>query len=188
PDRRRWAAFVLAALALASSALCSVWVALGAAMAGAVWVGWRTWKRDGAEVFAWGVTGVIAAVVVLPYALDLRAAGADDAGSPIGLIVRPVGPLEWLVGVPRTGWKALLHLPFLPFAYALELGFFALAGGLFWRVRRRLGRPLSRDEGFDRVLLLVGLVVPLFVAAAIRQNDLGFRVPMLAQFVLLLWS
>src|SRR5690606_8164026 len=153
PDRRRWAAFVLAALALASSALCSVWVALGAAMAGAVWVGWRTWKRDGAEVFAWGVTGVIAAVVVLPYALDLRAAGArQGAAAPAVSAVRRragAGLLRArgravLAGAPPTRPAALARRRVRPRAAARRARRPALRGGGDPSERPRLPRADAR--------------------------------------------
>ena len=82
----------------------------------------------------------------------------------------------------------LLHLILVPFGYALELGFIALAGWIFWRTRRKLSGAPSQDERLLRVMLAVGLIFPTFFYAAVRMNDLGFRVPMIAQFVLLLWS
>ncbi|HYE97024.1 MAG TPA: hypothetical protein VD962_12520, partial [Rubricoccaceae bacterium] len=180
------AALGMAAVAFASSALCSVWVAMTAALAAAVWVVVSFVRRDGREAVTWLGVGVLAAVLVLPFVLDLRAAGTTE-GFPVAGWVRAFKPVEFL-GLPSRGAGALVHLALLPLNYALELGALALTGLLFWRWRRVQRRALSRDEAFLLVVALATLVFVTFARAAVRTNDLGFRGPMLLQFVLLLWA
>jgi len=183
---RGWA-IVLAGAAFASSILCSIWVGMAMVLVGVVWVGVCIGGRRWEEVRGWLTAGILAGLFALPFILYLRSAGTVD-GFPVSLGIRPFGPMEHFFGFGRAGWEAFVHLPFLPLSYALEYGFFALAGILFWRLRKREAQPLTQDERLLRVILAVGLLFPAFAMAAVRNNDLGFRVPMLAQFVLLLWA
>ncbi|MDX1438265.1 MAG: hypothetical protein R3284_00030 [Rubricoccaceae bacterium] len=184
--RKKWVGFVLAGIAFASSVFCSVWMGMAAAIIGAVWLIANIIRKRWNEVRGWIASGITAGVVALPYLFYLRTSGSVE-GAPLRLGVRPFRPLEYFLGVAREGLEMLIHLPFLPLSYALELGFFAVAGFLYWRWRRGQG-PLSQDERLIRVVLLVGILFSAFALAAVRNNDLGFRVPMFAQFVLLLWA
>ena len=186
-DKRRWRAFALAGVAFASTVFCSVWIGMAAAIVGFAWLVLNVVRKNGREVSGWVVSGLVAGIVALPYIVYLRASGSVD-GAPVRLGVRPFGPMETFFGFAREGVDMLAHLPFLPISYILEFGFFALVGFLYWRWRKSQSQPLSPDERFLRVVLLVGLLFPGFVLAAVRNNDLGFRVPMFAQFVVLLWA
>lgn len=186
-SHQRWASLVLSAAGFASSVLCSIWIGMAVAIVGIAWVVGNIFRKNWREVRGWLAAGIMAGLFLLPFVLYLRSAGIVE-GSPVKFGIRPFGPLETFFGIARAGSDMFVHLPFLPLGYALEYGFFALAGVLFWRLRKRDARPLTQDERLLRVLLAVGLLFPTFAFAAVRNNDLGFRVPMLAQFVLLLWS
>ena len=185
--RRRGGALLLAGGAFASSVLCSIWIGMAMALVGAVWVGLSILGRRWEEVRGWLTAGLLAGLFALPFILYLRSAGTVE-GFPVSLGIRPFGPMEHFFGFARIGREAFVHLPFLPVSYALEYGFFALAGVLFWWLRKREALPLTQDERLLRVILAVGLLFPAFAMATVRNNDLGFRAPMLAQFILLLWA
>ncbi len=178
---------VVAGMAFASSALCSIWVAMGAAVIGGAWVLLNVIRRNWREVMVWVTSGVVASLAALPYLVELSTSSTGDK-SPLSFGIRYFGPFDRYLRFGRTGLEGLAHLVFLPIGYAVELGFVGVAGWLFWRARKRMAAKLSQDERLLRVMFVVGLVFPTFFYSAIRMNDLGFRVPMFAQFVLLLWA
>ncbi len=184
---RRSFGVVIAGLAFASSALCSIWVAMGAAVIACMWVLLNVVRKQWKEVLVWISAGLVALIVATPYLLELSSTGSTD-GSPLQFGIRAFGPFDRYLGIGRTGLDGLAHLVVLPLGYAIELGFLAFAGWMFWRARKRIEAPLSQDERLLRVMLAVGLIFPTFFYAAVRMNDLGFRVPMFAQLVLLLWA
>lgn len=184
--QRSWA-LILSAAGFASSVLCSIWIAVAMVLVGMVWVVINIIGKQWEEVRGWVASGVLAGLFSLPFLFYLKSVGSVE-GSPIKLGIRPFGPLETFFGVARVGLESVIHLPFLPLSYALEFGFFALAGILFWRLRKRDPHPQSQNERLLAVILAVGLLLPTLAYSAVRNNDLGVRVPMLAQFVLVLWS
>jgi hypothetical protein len=129
--------------------------------------------------------GVITAALASPFIVDLYWANqSETAAFPLTLTVRPFRITqqsldqarvnEWL----RRGTNALL----LPLNYGIELGFFALAGVLYWRRRRQ---PV---DVYHLALLLISLLLVTFLRSSIKNNDFGWRGVMPAQFILLLWA
>jgi len=75
----------------------------------------------------------------------------------------------------------------LPLNYALELGFFAAVGFYKFKKMRRAGA--SQTDVVLTILLFSALLPASFLASvALDHNDLGWRVMLIAQFVLLLWA
>jgi hypothetical protein len=95
-----------------------------------------------------------------------------------------------LIIMGKPGWpENLLNLALLPLNYFLELGFFFLAGLLYFQSAVRDRKTLVDRLGIDLLLLATsGLICSFFRSAIIGNNDIGWRGLMPVQFILLLWS
>src|SRR5206468_1985040 len=102
--------------------------------------------------------GLVAAILIAPFALDLRAARHDSA-SPIEFDIRRTGAFEWCfdqLGVSRSqSVRVACNIPLLPLCYFLEFGAFAIGAGAYWWIRRRQGGALTDDEWFQIILVAV---------------------------------
>jgi hypothetical protein len=178
---------VLAAgIAFASAVGLSVYVTLAFAIFAVAWTIRIAIKRDWPRTVAWVLSGVVAAILVLPFLLEL--AGKPGAqGSFLTLEVRHFQPVMQLLsgyGIRDTFSRNLANLLSLPLNYFLELGFFSVAG---WVVVRR--RPSTPAESAARLMLLCTLAFCSLVRSnTIAMNDLGARGMLLAQFILVLWG
>jgi hypothetical protein len=179
--RRHTVAAVAAGVAFATAAGTSVYVTLGFAVFCAVWLCLTAYKRWWTDAAAMAVAGLVAAVLAVPF---LRALGPSLGGGPmLRLGIRRLTPFA---PVEHQGWIAALAL--LPLNYALEFGFFLVAGIGWLRTRRSLSSP-TRYELCGMAMAGSSLVLCTFVrSTTISSNDLGWRGMLLAQFVLLVWA
>lgn len=189
PRGRQALAVAVCALGLASALGLSIWVAFAFAIFWGVWILVALRKGWSHEARLAIVAGVIGAVLSLPFLIDLKRASYMH-GVPVLPSVRVFVPVRLMAdyyGFPGS-LTQLLYLLALPLNYFMELGFFAIAGVVYWRRRLRTGEPLSRNEMGIVTMALVGAFVATFLKATIRNNDLGWRGVMLLQLPLLLWS
>ena len=173
-------AAVCAGIAFASATGTSVYVTMGFAGFCAVWLCLTAYRRWWTDTVALAVAGLVAAILAIPY---LRALGPSVGGPMLRLGVRwlpsfsPAEPQSWVMAAI-----------FLPLYYSLELGFFLIAGIGWLRSRRGL-RSLTRYELCGIAMAGSSLLLSTFVrSTVITANDFGWRVTMLAQFVLLVWA
>jgi hypothetical protein len=185
--RMRYA--LVAGVALASAMGVAIYVAfvLGAFLG--VWIVVSACKRWWADVASCLVAGATSLVCAIPYLLTLRApmgSTASGTGPPLSFQVRPFSPAIVLLEAARiSGWKSVVaNLALLPANYFLELGFFLVAGRIWWTMRKR---PLPRAQLALAWLFVITMSICTFVrSSVISNNDLGWRGILLAQFVLLL--
>lgn len=183
------ALIVLVALAYSSALGLSIWVTFGFTVFFAVWMilsfskGWVVEMRIGL------LAGVLALTLSWLFLADLNRARLQNT-PPVVLSVRSFWPIEHYLQDYGAGPRRIVtfNLLFLPLNYFIELGFFLIAGVLFWRTRLKSTAHLTRDETALLLMALCAALVATFVKANIKYNDLGARSFMLVQFPLLLWS
>lgn len=181
----------LAGLALAATAGMSVYVFLSFALCLLAWLVAMLLRRDRRAGLSCGVAAAVAFVLVLPFALELVPA-KQFAGSGVSLEVRQFFPLR--DALDALGYEVspylhgLLHALALPVSYALELGFFALAGVWYARRRYQWGKEPSHDRLSEACMVLVPLILCSVARSTIENNDLAWRGLMPMQFVLLIWG
>jgi len=202
PFRKQWPTILLAGLAFASATGLSIWVTLVFAIFLAIWIAITVLGKDSphnkrSEVRALALAGLVATACALPLLIDLQNANQLESQFPIAFQVRRFLPVARLLEasadseIPGTASslpQPLLYLVLLPINYLLEFGYFAIGALIYWQTRSRQKRPLLRGE---LALLLLGstsLVVSSFFVSNVRNNDLGWRGLLFAQFVLLLWT
>jgi hypothetical protein len=183
-DRRRDAgAAAVAGVAFAACAGLSVWVCLGTAAAAAVWLALlaveRRWRAAGRLAAA----GLISAALSAPYLAGLLANRADT-GPAVRIGIRGFGPLE---GLDEPALSAL-RLVLLPVNYYLAFGVFAAGALLFWRVVPRREAHAREAGRLLTICTVVALLLGGFLRSAILYNDLGWRVVLLAQAAMLVWT
>lgn len=184
---RGWRAPALAALAFASMAGQSAYVALGAAATAAVWMiflALRARWRDAARLAAAGL-GALALAAPWLATLASQIGAGKDGGAPVALFLR-VAPWHWQVCGDGAACVAL-GLAQIPAFYLVELGIFALGAFLFWR---RAGRA-ALDNDAARILLAsaaVALVLGAFVRSNVLFNDFGWRIVLFAQVAAFVWT
>jgi hypothetical protein len=139
------------------------------------------------------ITGCLALLLAAPFLLDLiqgRQSFSTSGGGFLVFEVRSLWPLERAL----DGWNyspafiELANLVMLPINYFLELGFFLLAGLLYFST---LSREEKKQEWFKLDLLILSIsfiISSFFRSTIIANNDLGWRGFMPVQFILLIWS
>lgn len=183
---------VIAGMGFASAFGLSSWVTLIFVFFWIIWIITRL-LAGGSIKNSWSlfVPGIIGAVLIFPYALDLfsGSGGSPSAGRPLAFDVRwfwPITPL--VINLPNFE-RALVHLLLLPLNYFFELGFFLLAG-IYWY--RHCGKEQLERNLFARgeiILLLTSAILVTFVRSTlIDSNDFGWRGWLPGQFILLVWG
>lgn len=188
-QQRTWplAYRAFAVLALGSSFGMSIWITVVATGILVVWMIAIFFIGRKEEFWPLVIIGVSTAILLIPFILDLYGSQSLQ-GSPMVITVRPFPLIDKLnLGLPTAG-ILLLRLFILPINYILELGFFLLAGLLYWGYWKSLGRKATREEQFLLVMFLVSFIICTFVRSSVKNNDLGWRGFMFAQFALLLVS
>lgn len=188
--RERWLAVVAAALSFATAVGTSIYVSFAFAVFMAVWtmLNWA-WKDYG-ELKTLLASGGMAALLSLPYLLDLR---ADSAGGPFLLFdVRYFAFTDALLNglsVHDPWVRRAVDLLALPVNYLFELGFFFVVGVWWLRKVRSRRQPMTREQVAGLAMVGSTLVLCSLVrSGVIGNNDLGWRGPLVAQFMLLIWA
>lgn len=188
--RERAVPAVLAALAFASALGLSMYVTLVGAAFLLAWMLLSLAKQWYDEVGLCVLAGASTLLLSARYLLDLQKANQLHS-MVLGLTVRAFLPwqhLAGLLGVHSTSIRTAGNLLLLPLNYLLEFGFFAVAAALYWRGRRRAHERLDKADWASIVLWGVSLSICTFVRSTIKNNDLGWRAAMPAQFVTLIWA
>ena len=186
PVRQRWPLVIFRAVAMVSMFGMSVWLGLLAGAILAVWIMQRAFHREWRSVKEWVAAGLLAGILVLPYAIDLQRAKRTSSGT-VALSVRRFLPIEKLfdkldprlvsVGISGFALKLVHQGIFflcLPLNYGMELGVFLVAAFLYWRYCRGTAYELRGGRAWWALLLPCALVVT-FVRSALSNNDLGWR-------------
>lgn len=197
PLRQRWRIVLFRALALASVFGMSVWLGLLTAAILAVWAVQQVLYRKWSKVWEWAAAGLIAAVLVSPFLVDLARAKMTSSAV-VALSVRQFRPLvvrfdridhELNVSTLPSYAIELVHqgisLVFLPINYGMELGVYFLGAFLYWSFCRGTPYALRGGRAWWPLLLTCALVVT-FVRSAVSANDLGWRGFLPLQLALLL--
>ncbi|MGH7178149.1 MAG: hypothetical protein ACREJC_12275 [Tepidisphaeraceae bacterium] len=186
---------IIAGLGMASMVLISLFVGLIFAMFLVLWLIRCAWNRWWDEFVLVGASGLVTCVGAVWLFVDL----APTLGGPrtgqqelIAFSVRQFGPLrQIMIGDNITRWNTwqyqLSSFLCLPINWAMELGFFALGGFVYWLSMRR-GSALTRTDRFGRTFFLISILTASFMRSSLAYNDLGWRTAIPAQVMLLLWS
>jgi hypothetical protein len=189
----RWKYAAVAGIALASSVGAGIYITF---VFGAFLLLWtvvtlaKKWRAETATLIA---AGALCAILALPYlASQTAGAGGGVGGFPIAFRIRRFIPVDTILasqGRDQAWQLALANAATLPLNYLFEIGFFLVAGLLWWQRRRARREPLTRAE------LAIALMVATSVAictclcsSPAGNNDLGWRGFLVAQFGLLLWA
>ena len=181
----------LAALAFASAAGDSIYVAFSFAIFLGIWsvIGVaKKWYRETAAVCA---TGIAAALLLVPYLRDLAGPGAAAGGGSLFHFTVREFSLAALIPTPHLSfwWRRILvNGSLLPLNYLLEFGLFFLVAHYKWRQHRASGKPLSRAELAMAVMAGTSAILCTFLRSGLGNNDLGWRGFLMAQFVLVVWG
>lgn len=182
--RTRFLQRLAAALAFATTAGSSVYVALVFAVFAGVWMAVTVIKRWYSETVALLSSSALALLLSLPYLQELHSAAAGERF--VRLTVRS---FFFSFGLQPSWHVTLANAVALPLNYFLEFGFFFLVGLTQFRWWRSRKWNVSRDELCGGVMLATSfLICTFFRSGVIANNDLGMRAPLFAQFILLLWS
>jgi hypothetical protein len=198
-DRVTAATVVAAAAMWAGGFGLSIYVAFAFGVAVLTWMAVAMLRNERSHAAMLLASGAISLGFALPMLLELAgkagrgAVAASDAASaglsqfPLGLWVRPFPMLMVRFGIysPYSLKAAVANLLFLPVNYAVELGFFLMAGLVFaWRVCRKGNAESAHVCAI--AMATAGTLVCTFIRSTAGQNDLGTRGFLIAQFLLLL--
>jgi hypothetical protein len=169
-----WGSILLASLCFASTPGLSIYIALAFAPAGVCIFLADLWRKDFAAVRAWLLTGFAALCLCLPYLRQIAGAKSSVAGSFVRFEVRQFfGQLDL---PPLTAH--LVNLAALPLHYFLESGIVAICAVAFWK-------RYSRHRGLLALTAIPILIASFLRSGVISNNDLGWRAPLISQFLLL---
>ncbi len=184
-----------AGLAFASAVGCSIYVGGTVAAGCALWLAITCVARMRCHAFGLVSAGAVAAISLMPFILQVTH-GLDPGGStavakttlPFGLTVRPFGFIDDIMRVSNPAKLLAQNAALLPLNYFFEFGFFFVVG---WLAVRRIWRHGFRDraEWAAGALGAASLLICTFLrSTVISYNDLGWRSPLVVQFVLLVWA
>lgn len=191
PLRRKMTLMTIAGMAFASSFGLSIWVTF---LFGVFWVVWVLalfiQKTDRGLIVPMIFCGVVAILLAGSFILGLLQP-QGEGGVTQSTVIFDVRTLYLLEGFV-TAWpplaRSLLMLALLPLNYFLELGFFIVAG-YFWVGSKNKTEIISDPFYLVEVLLMsVVLLIGSTLRSTIANNDLGWRVWLPGQFILLIWG
>ncbi|MGH6893267.1 MAG: hypothetical protein ACREEP_13510, partial [Dongiaceae bacterium] len=176
---------MLAALAFASMAGMSIYVAIGAATIACVWLVLLLCARRWADSAHLTLAGLGALLLAAPWLATLLPLLGGDGPPPISIHLR--GPL-WLDALFESDFeRSIARAITMPFFYAIEFGVFGLGALAFWRKAGRRGFATDLAQ-----VLAIGtaasLVIGSFLRSTILNNDLGWRVTLFAQIATFTWT
>jgi len=179
-------------LAFATCVGASIYVGITIATACALWLSIALLKRwwRYASLLSWA--GVLATVLLLPFLWQVTHGVASTQPSehyvPISLTVRRFNIPDILVDPTHQGKMLALNAALLPLNYFLEFGLYFVVGCLGVRRIRRNGLR-NQAEWAAVALGTASLLLCTFTkSSVIAANDIGWRSPLVVQFILLLWA
>ncbi|HET7145221.1 MAG TPA: hypothetical protein VFI68_14475, partial [Anaerolineales bacterium] len=182
----------IAGLGFASALGLSIYVTLGFVF---FWVLWLVaiffQKTDHTLILPMIFSGIVAILLASPFLIGLlhRGGSGDAAQFPIVFEIRTFLQLESFVKDWSSFARSVIMLAVLPINYLFELGFFFLAGFYWFRIKDK--KAIRSSTFYSAEILLLG--VALFIGSCFRStlitsNDLGWRVWLPGQFILLIWG
>ena len=181
----------LAGFAFASAVGLSIYVTFVFMLFWGIWIIIHYLQKQRGLSLAMAFSGIVALIAISPFLAGLVGGNvsSSNSGFPVALAVRIFGPIApYLQNYPSIV-SNIIYLLFLPINYLLELGFFFIAG-LLWIQQN--GKPGWQNNPYyvaEITLLIVVLLIGSFVrSTVIGSNDLGWRVWLFGQFVLLVWA
>lgn len=176
---------VLAALAFASMAGMSVYVAICAALIAGIWLIVLLFAQRFTDSVRLLLAGIGAVSLAAPWLATLLPLLRGDGPSPIA--IRLPGPL-WLDRLFESGSeRSFARASTMPFFYAIEFGVFGLGTFAFWRKAGRRGFATDLSQ-----VLIIGtatsFIIGSFFRSTILNNDLGWRAMLFAQLATLIWT
>jgi hypothetical protein len=134
------------------------------------------------------IPGVVALIAASPFWVSLLGGEGGPSGFPISFEVRKFIPILFYPKSLSSLEMNLRSLLLLPVNYFFELGFFFVVGILWFRKYRQQTTGRGFLETAETILLAVTFLTGSFVRSRFGENDLGWRVWLLGQFVLLIWG
>jgi hypothetical protein len=189
---QRFASAFVSGIAFASAFGLSSWVTLIFVIFWAAWFGIRLLNGEGLKsIWIMILPGIVAAIAILPFVLDLFGGGNSEStsGFPLEITARWFRPVL-LFTIGLSGWQVnLVNLMLLPLNYFLELGFFFLAGIVWLKLRRKGSMPDNFLIRAEITLLAITILLTSFTRSTIiANNDFGWRGWLPGQFILLIWG
>ncbi len=188
---QKFIALSIAGMAFASSFGLSIWVTFLFGVFWAIWILVLFIQRTERSLIAPMIlSGVVAILLASSFMLGLLQPQGEGGATQSTVIfdVRTLYLLEgFVVDWPPLA-RSLLMLVLLPLNYFLELGFFFIAG-YYWLKAKNKTDILSNPFHLAEVLLMiVVLLIGSTLRSTIANNDLGWRVWLPGQFILLIWG
>lgn len=184
PEPKGWRQILLAALAFASTAGMSVYVAVGAGVTAALWLLTLLIQRRPRDAARLVAAGLVALALAAPWLRTLLATyGGGEA--PIAFGIRSAGIFPFVIDNPVL--RTAAQLATMVAAYMVEFGVFLIGAYAFWKKAGRAG--LANDAA--RILVLgaaASFLVGSFLRSTVLYNDLGWRVMLFAQMATLVWT
>lgn len=176
----------LAALAFASAAGMSVWVASTAALATAVWLLLLLRQGRIAAALAVMLAGALSLALALPYLRELLTFRAGE-GVPIAFEIRTFPFTD--IALQSQIAIDVARILALPLSYFIEFGVLMIGAGLYWW-RSRDDQPAAGRDMRQLLLVLAatGLAVATFLKSTIVNNDLAWRAILFTQAAAVVWS
>jgi uncharacterized membrane protein YwzB/uncharacterized membrane protein len=179
-------------MAFASAFGLSVFVTLVFAAFWGLWTIIQLLKREERNQ-AWHmvIPAIVAAAAITPFILDLiqNSDSPGAGGLPFMIWVREFFPLAAFVEKLPAWIRSLAFMAVLPINYLMELGFFLVAGLLWFQLFRRDAGKRGRFYEVELLLLIATFFLATFIRSqVIISNDFGWRSWLAGQFVLLIWS
>jgi hypothetical protein len=181
----------IAGLAFASAVGLSVYVTFVFVIFWCIWMIILFLQKERRLCYVMAFAGLVALLAASPFLIGLLEGGASSPNQelPIAFAVRLFGPITpYLVNFPPT-LKSIIYLIFLPINYLFELGFFLITGMLWIQQNVKSGWQNNPYHLAEIILIILTFLIGSFVrSTVIGSNDLGWRVWLFGQFILLIWS
>ncbi|MBI5944381.1 MAG: hypothetical protein HY864_08440 [Chloroflexi bacterium] len=186
---KQYVTLTFSGMAFASALGLSVWVTLLFVIFWGLWILFVFLQKEHRSltlpmIFA----GVIAFLLAGTFLLGLLSGSGGGGTTPVVFDVRSFRLADPFLANSSFLWKSLVRLALLPINYFFELGFFFLVAFLWFKKNK--ADLYSDPYKFTEILLLaVSFILGTFARSTlIENNDLGWRVWLPGQFVLLIWG
>ena len=187
---RQYTDLIFAGIAFASALGLSVWVTLVFVLFWGAWLLFLYFQKEQRGlILPMLMTGAVAVLLAGSFLSGLVSSENNISGAfPVSFYVRSFRLADVFLEDSSFLWRSFIRLALLPFNYFMELGFFFLAA-LIW-LRHNKGNLRDNPYYFAEVLLLgASFTLGTFMRSSlIENNDLGWRVWLPGQFVLLIWG
>jgi hypothetical protein len=199
-SHHRWSTgpVIVAGMAFASAAGMSVYVTFTFVIAVALWLLALVTRKDWLQAAMFVAAGAVALVWALSFLSMFRGIAGPGGTAPGHAFVEfelrpfPLGiEVARRMGFSFATQSELLvaNAFFLPFNYAMELGFFLAVGILRLRQIRHGNVEANENELAAWTLVATSFLIGTFLrSSTIATNDLGWRCFLPAQLILVLWG